>query len=195
MTNKLPVFVTLGEGFRCLGQNWRRILPYMGALAIVLITVAAAGFLLGVGAVLVGKISHSATHSPWSMFFYALVLWLVYCAFDIPVSNSIQRLAVQGEEARFGFGYGREEWMSIWAMLRLLGSFLGIAVPLLFLMVLLGNGVERKVLPILVLLSLFPLSLIMCRLLVVLPAAANGISLSLWDSIKITQGNSWRLCS
>lgn len=198
MSEKLPVFATLGEAFRCLRGHWRRILPHVVALVIILLAVVVVAVMMGAGAFLLGKMNNAAMHPTMAFSVVMPVLMLGFGIAIFPVSNSLYRIVVQGEEARFGFGYGREEWMSLWAMLRLwagmVGIFLLLAIPVGSVMVVIvrtigENNLTRAIPKLLVI----PFFLIMFRLLLVLPAAANGVTLTLRQSFRATKGNSWRL--
>jgi len=201
MTEKLPVFATVAEAFRCLRQNASCIFPYVGALIVVMVATVVIAVMTGAGALLLGRFSGFQTAPKLAMVLGVGGAMLVCGVVSLPIVTSLQRLVLQGPGARFGFAYGREEWMTLWAAIRLMAACFAAmfvcAIPLIIVLIAFKGlsqtyGLAGMATTVFVLLIL-PVILLQFRLYLVVPAAANGLRLTLRQSFEMTRDNSWRM--
>lgn len=200
MSEKLPVFATVGEAFRCTRKYSLRMLPYMVAVGVIWIAVGIGVFLIVTTSFIFQKGIPTPSHAlnpfmPFIPFFGILVEVGLFAAL-LPVITSFQRLVLQGSDARVGFAYRREEWLVVGAVVKLiLAYFLGIICITVVIALIGAMAVRIKALWLIALLGapLFFVCLIAySRLLLMLPAAAVGDRLSLKAVYRLTKGNLWR---
>lgn len=189
MPNKLPVFATVGEAFRCAGRYWRPLLPNM-------LAIAALSF-IGLPAMILPVVTHS--------FGLALVMGTalfvaLFLAFLL-LQTSAQRLACFGPTARVGFRFKIEERLFFLATLKLVLCLtlflLIIGLPLLLFFNWLELRMEKSTAIILMLPFLVAGSAVLVwgtmRLVPILPAAAIGKRISLRQAFRVSRGNSLRI--
>ena len=187
MSEKLPVFATVGEAFHCLRKYNLRIMPYMAAV----MAVFGVGWAAFSTIVLQGDTSRSTGSQSPLMAFFGFLLNVAFFVALLPVITSFQRLVLQGSGARVGFAYRREEWMEVRAVGRLIAvSFLGAFAIMVFLGLV---GVLAPWVPPLVSPPLLFVCVIICvRWTLVMPAAAVGEHLTLGAAYGLVKGNFWR---
>lgn len=194
MTEKLPVFATLAEAIRCVRRYGGRVWPYVVGLSIIFLAIAVGCFLLGLGGALIGRMEGVSPH-PW----VGLIVFAAMTVFFLsmlPISNSLQRLVVQGPEARVGFAYGREEWLMLRTVLKVcliaMGIMLAVMIPIVILLFTLTSAQPQFAA-----FAMLPLAVVMMFLMVrwapVFPAAANGRKMTLREGFRLTRGNGWRV--
>ena len=182
MADKLPVLALLKQGFVLVPKYFRRMLPYFGVMLVILILEGVLNAWLMMG--------EQETKALLQGFL------LIDGLLSIPLSNSIIRLIIQGEQARVGFSFKNEEGLTIIVSLKFLIPLLCIALAVALLgfttMSLFGQTHPWLAAPVFLPLGLAAGYLI-SRLILVFPAAALGYSLSQSDCFKLCAGNGWQL--
>ncbi len=200
MNTDLPVFATVGAGYRFLWNHKKQLWPYLAGLLVVVAAIFLVAVLSGTGMLLLGKFMGAGFHSMGKLLvvgLVALVLLVLFLVF-LPVSNSLIRLVAVGEGARFGFGYGREEWLVIKAVFLVSGAFLlafaALFIPSALLIHFFGPALNNQVwMAVAAAAAMIPMMFIGIRLVVYVPSAAVGAPLSLKQAFLLTKGNFWRI--
>lgn len=191
MAEKLPVFATIGEALRLLRQEGYRVL-LLGAVVALATTVQQA---------LVVKLGLNAPHPDISQLAYLLLMGLVSFAFYLPLVTGAHRIVLQGEQGRTGWGLHREEWLYVLSSFRLMGPFLAVALIVFVLSLILGamaiplHADQATFMMAMGTVSIFFVSgiwFLICRYMLIFPAAAIGEKLSLRRSSELLKGNTWR---
>lgn len=184
--NQVEIWRLISSSYGVLVTHWLKYLKLVAVPFVVL-------FLLGIGILYVDSIQ---SRSLVSIGFQ----WLVPVVM-IPVVTSWHRLILLGvdeEGSRIGYKYGAEEWVYFKALIVLVIAFfvtnflLGIILgPILAgLAQFLGSAALAGVYRLILLLVVF---LIVCRFLLVLPAAALGKKMDIAKSSLAMQGSALRL--
>jgi hypothetical protein len=127
---------------------------------------------------------------------------LLYFLFSLPFLTSAHRSVLQGERGRTGLGFDHEEWLFFLSMLRLIGVallsgvILSFAVGFIGVIALRGNPGNAGALVVLGAITIVmyaAVGLLVCRYMLVLPAAAIGEWLTLGAARRLLKGNLWRL--
>lgn len=198
MHEKLPVFAILGEAGRCLLRHWRLLLPYGVALLIIWGAITVMAMMFGMTVfVSVFAMPSAVGKLPSAVMLMMGMAGLAFTLAGLPVMTSCQRLAVQGDGARVGFAYGREEWLMIGAFFRSCPLFLAVGLSAG-----LGSGAAAflavkthfiwAAVPVLLVVWCYCL-LFVLRLSLVFPAAALGEKLPVRAALHLGKGNAWRL--
>lgn len=199
MSEKLPVFATVGEAFRCTRKYSLRMLPYMVAVGVIWIAIGISVFLIVTTSIVFqkGMPTPSDAFTPFMPFipFFGFLVEVGLFAVLLPVITSFQRLVLQGSDARVGFAYRREEWLTVGAVLRLILAYILGMIGMTVVIALIGAlaaAIKALWLIALVGVPLFFICFITyLRLILMLPAAAVGDRLSLKAAYRLTRGNIW----
>lgn len=130
-------------------------------------------------------------------------MMLVYCLAYLPLVTGAHRIVLLKGRGRTGWGLHREEWWYLLATLKISG-LVALAVIVFSLLPLLAAAAGRAFgaappsMPVagifvVAALFLFLISVLSCRYLLILPAAAIGTKLSLRGSKDLMRHNVWRL--
>jgi hypothetical protein len=126
----------------------------------------------------------------------------LYFVFSLPFLTSAHRSVLQGERGRTGLRLDHEEWLFFLSMLRLIGVALLIAVILAVIVGVItalvlsghpGTGGILMLLSAITIVMYAAMGLIVCRYMLILPAAAIGEWLTLGAAGRLLKGNLWRL--
>ncbi|HLN25001.1 MAG TPA: tetratricopeptide repeat protein [Patescibacteria group bacterium] len=189
MSNALPVFSTLLDGFRQLGRHMPVMAPMLGGVAAVNIALGAAHQFAFDAPLAVPDIGQTALRVA---VVYALVL---------PVATSLQRRIVLGAEARVSFTFQREEWLVLGGWLRLFFLFYAFAGALSsvgFTSGLLGKSLESSLpaaLPVIIGVNAvfwLVLAFHLLRVSFTLAARAIGLPLTLAEASTALGRRPWR---
>jgi|GEM_PF-2649443 len=197
MTEKLPVLSTIGEAWKSVKQHGRRMLPYVGLLILLGLCMQGISFASGFWDVMIDPERMKDFHPNGFGMLSMLLVELVAIIALIPTITSFQRLVVQGNEARVGLAYKREEWLVVRSAFTLFFSYIGLLVALLileFITIALASALKAGWLAaILNIAGLIFLFVVVFRLTLMLPAAAVGDRLSLKACLRLSKSNSLRL--
>jgi hypothetical protein len=192
MPEKLPVFATIGEAFELLEANGRRLL--LPGVLIALLGTVEQGMISTMGL--------GSAHPETARFLYLVPVMLLYFVFSLPFLTSAHRSVLQGERGRTGLGFDHEEWLFFLSMLRLIGVALLIGVILAVIIgvitaiLIAGNTGQTAALSAvsgITIVMYAAMGLVVCRYMLILPAAAIGEWLTLGAAGRLLKGNLWRL--
>jgi hypothetical protein len=129
-------------------------------------------------------------------FLYLAPAMLLYFLFSLPFLTSAHRSVLQGERGRTGLRFDHEEWLFFLSILRVIGVILAFVVGLITALVLSGHPGTAGTLLLLSAITIVvyaAVGLVVCRYLLILPAAAIGEWLTLGAARRLLKGNLWRL--
>jgi hypothetical protein len=199
MSEKLPVFATLGEAFRCTRKYSLRMLPYMVAVGVIWIAFIVGAFLVTSTFFVLQKGVLNPSESLHSVMIFIPIFGLLEVglfAALLPVITSFQRLVLQGSGARVGFAYRREEWLTVGAVVRLIFAYIfgGFCIMVVIALVAaLAKAIKAPWVGALVGVPLILFCMMTyLRWILVMPAAAVGERISLKAAYRLTKGNFWR---
>lgn len=202
MSEKLPVFATLKEGWTVFLRDGRRVALWLVILGLSW-AIAEILFMNATGWPALPVPGQPVMHPKPEVWLTFLGGSLVFDAVLLPIITSYQRLILQGAGARVGFAYRREEWSVVWGFIRLgllSCGVLIVALVLLSVLLLIVFKVTalkpQSVMGISAIISLpviIPCFALVCRCFLMFPAVADGCDVSLRKAYRAGKNNTWRL--